>query len=60
MLTEAEVERSYRKLFKDQEITIEVIDKAESLVDQLRPESPLRHRLFCELDELRELNTSHN
>lgn len=60
MLTEAEVERSYRKLFKDQEITTEVIDKAEHLVDQLRPESPLRHRLFSELDELRELNTSRS
>ena len=56
MLTEAEVERSYRKLFKDQEVTVEVIDKAEVLVDQLRPESPLRHRLFMELGELREIN----
>jgi hypothetical protein len=60
LLTEAEVERSYRKLFKDQEVTIEVLDKAEVLVDQLRPESPLRHRLFVELEELREMNSSRS
>ena len=60
MLTEAEVERTYRKLFKGQAVTTEVLDKAESLVDQLRPESPLRHRLFSELDELRELTSAEN
>jgi hypothetical protein len=58
LLTEAEVQRSYRKLMKGQEITLEVLDKAEALLDQLRPESPLRHRLWLELDELRELNVS--
>ena len=30
-------------------------DKAELLLDELRPESPLRHRLAMELEELREL-----
>jgi hypothetical protein len=29
--------------------------KAERLLDELRPESPLRHRLGEELDELRRL-----
>jgi hypothetical protein len=29
------------------------LDRAEELLDELRPESPLRHRLSLELDELR-------
>jgi hypothetical protein len=56
LLTEAEVERSYRKLLKGGEITPETLEKADALLDQLRPESPLRHRLYSELDELRELS----
>ena len=39
-----------------QEITVELLDKAEALLDQLRPESPLRHRLWSELDELRDMS----
>jgi hypothetical protein len=38
-----------------------MLEKAEHLLDELRPESPLRHRLGMELDELRrrmELNTT--
>ena len=36
----------------------ESFDKAEELLeDELRPESPLRHRLTVELDELRTLET---
>jgi hypothetical protein len=31
-----------------------VFAKAEQLLEELRPESPLRHRLGTELDELRE------
>ncbi|MFV1964567.1 MAG: hypothetical protein ACC628_04035 [Pirellulaceae bacterium] len=58
MLTESEVQRSYRKLMSGQEVTTELLDKAEALVDQLRPESPLRHRLWTELDELREMSLS--
>jgi len=53
VLTEQEVSRSWSRLFKGQ-ITGESIDKAEGLLDELRPESPLRHRLSQELDELRE------
>jgi hypothetical protein len=30
-----------------------MLDKAEHLLDELRPESPLRHRLGMELEELR-------
>jgi hypothetical protein len=53
LLTEQEVSRSWRKLFKDAQLTPEVIERAEALLDELRPESPLRHRLGLELDELR-------
>ena len=52
MLTEQEVSRSWSRLFKA-EITSDNIVKAEALLEELRPESPLRHRLNNELDELR-------
>lgn len=54
MLTEQEVAYSWSRLFKGQQITDEVIGKAEVLLDELRAESPLRHRLEMELSELRE------
>ena len=53
MLTEQEVASSWRKLFKSTEIPSESLDKGEALLDELRPESPLRHRLSLELNELR-------
>ncbi len=53
MLTEQEVSRSWARLFKGG-ISGEDIIKGEALLDELRPESPLRHRLSSELDELRE------
>jgi hypothetical protein len=55
LLTEAEVARNFRKIFSSGRVTSESIEKAESLIDQLRLESPLRHRLSEELDELRKL-----
>lgn len=55
MLTEAQVERSFRAMMRSPERTEETFEKAEELLDELRPESPLRHRLTMELDELREL-----
>ena len=55
MLTEKEVARSWARLFKG-EVTSEALGKAEALLEELRPESPLRHRLSQELDELRELS----
>jgi len=58
VLTEAEVHRSFRKLLQKSGITPESLQRAESLVDQLRPESPLRHRLSEELEELRKLCTA--
>jgi len=42
-------------LFKDGNITDAGIQKGEALLDELRPESPLRHRLSNELEELRQL-----
>ena len=56
MLTEAQVERSFRKLLKDEELNTATFERADELLEDLRPESPLRHRLGGELDELRELN----
>lgn len=52
MLTEKEVAASWRKLFGQREMNDEIVDKAQALIDNLRPESPLRHRLDGELDEL--------
>lgn len=57
MLTESEVQRSFRKLVTGNEKNVDVLERAEQLLDELRPESPLRHRLGQELDELRELWT---
>ncbi|HEX7378131.1 MAG TPA: hypothetical protein VF278_13515 [Pirellulales bacterium] len=56
MLTEQEVSRSWRKLFVKVEITAETFVKADVLLDELRAESPLRHRLSNELDELRQIH----
>jgi hypothetical protein len=58
VLNEQEVVRTWARLFKG-EITSENLAKAEALLDELRPESPLRHRLGNELDELRLLSMQH-
>jgi hypothetical protein len=57
VLTEQEVARSWARLFKGEKSS-ETFSKAELLLDELRPESPLRHRLATELEELRELSVS--
>jgi hypothetical protein len=54
LLTEQEIARAWRTLFRGADCTDKVFAKAEELLDELRPESPLRHRLGTELDELRE------
>ncbi|MEK6249070.1 MAG: hypothetical protein N2C12_12880 [Planctomycetales bacterium] len=55
LLTEKEIARSWASLFNGQDdIDHAVLDKAEGLLDELRPESPLRHRLDAELVELRQ------
>jgi len=54
LLTESTVEVMFRKLMNDPNRDEETFDKAEELLEEeLRAESPLRHRLSVELDELR-------
>ena len=53
MLTEQQIIRSWQKLFHHGEFDDETFDKAEALLAELRPESPLRYRLGGELKELR-------
>jgi len=55
LLTESEVQRSFGLLFKGGDRTPENFERAEQLLEELRPESPLRHRLSQELDELRRM-----
>lgn len=60
MLTESTVEKMFRKLMNDPKRDEETFEKAEELLEEeLRPESPLRHRLTVELDELRDLATKN-
>jgi len=54
LLTEQEVSRSWRQLFqKGVELNEERFERADALLEELRPESPLRLRLSRELAELR-------
>ena len=53
MLTEQEVSRSWSHVFKGSNFEPATFERAELLLDELRPESPLRHRLTLELEELR-------
>lgn len=58
LLTESTVENMFRQLMNAPDRSEETFDKAEELLeDELRPESPLRHRLTTELEELRSLAT---
>jgi hypothetical protein len=59
VLTESEVSRSWVKLFKPGEISESSFERAEALLDELRPTSPLRHRLLGELEELRQMHTAN-
>jgi hypothetical protein len=59
LLTEKEVSKSWRNLFKGCELSDEDLSKGEALLEELRPESPLRHRLSTELEELRRIATSN-
>ena len=54
LLTESTVESMFRSLMNDPNRDEETFEKAEELLEEeLRPESPLRHRLSVELEELR-------
>jgi hypothetical protein len=56
LLTEQEVARSWSQLFKSSMIELAAFDRAEQLLEELRPESPLRLRLTSELEELRSMH----
>jgi hypothetical protein len=57
LLTEQEVARSWSQVFKNGKIELASFDRAEQLLDELRAESPLRHRLELELEELRTIHS---
>jgi hypothetical protein len=57
LLTEQEVSRTWSRLFKGVEVNSEILARAESLLEELRAESPLRHRLSVELNELKQLSS---
>ena len=58
LLTEQEVSTSWSQIFKGSKFESEAFDRAEELLEELRPESPLRHRLTHELEELRTLQVA--
>ena len=58
MLSEQEVARSWSQIFKGSKFESDAFDRAEQLLEEMRPESPLRHRLTLELEELRTIQTS--
>jgi hypothetical protein len=45
-------------MFKGSNFDSATFDRAEQLLDELRPESPLRHRLTVELGEMRSRSQS--
>jgi hypothetical protein len=57
VLTEHEISRTWRALFHEGASSEETFAKAETLLGELRAESPLRHRLEAELTELRRLRS---
>ena len=57
MQTEDQIQRTWRALFRGQEVSEDLLSRAEALLEELRPESPLRHRLDGELNELRKIKS---
>ena len=55
MLDERDATRLWQRLFRRQTITTLTLAKAEELLSQMHPESPLKLRLSTELDEIRTL-----
>ena len=53
MLTEKEIMNSWARLFRGGQFSEGLFEKAELLLEEIKPESPLRHRLAGELEELR-------
>jgi hypothetical protein len=57
LLTEQQISNSWSQILRSTKVDADLVARAEALIDQLRPESPLRHRLDLELEELRKLST---
>jgi hypothetical protein len=55
MLDERDATRLWQRLFRGQAITAQTLVEAESIVNNLRQESPLRLRFSQELEEIRAL-----
>ena len=56
MLSEFDATRMWQQLFRGQAITALTISEAESLLNRLHSESPLRLRLSNELEEIRAIH----
>lgn len=56
MLNEGHVTLLWQKLFREQAINAEMLTRADELIEELRPESPLRFRYEKELGEIRVLH----
>ncbi len=55
MFDEREATRRWRQIFQGQAVTRQTLSDAETLLDGMNPESPLRFRLAAELADLRTL-----
>ena len=55
LLTEAEVQLTFNQLVNRDDVNEETLEKAEDLLEELRAESQLRHRISVVLNEIRSL-----
>jgi hypothetical protein len=56
MLNERDATRLWQQLFRGQTITSQTLTEAESILNELSDESPLRLRFSTELEEVRRLH----
>jgi hypothetical protein len=56
VLNEKDATTQWSELFRGQDITSLTLKKAQALLDELSPESPVRHRLAMELEEIRQIH----
>ena len=56
MLDERDATRLWQRLFRGQTVTSQTLTEAESLLNRLKPESPLRLRYSVELEEIRTMH----
>lgn len=55
MLNEGQILLKWQQLFSDNPVTPASLAAADQLIEQLRPESPVRFRLEQELRDIRQL-----